>query len=70
MSGLRQEPDGLLDLLAGEYRIARLLGRGGIGSVYEVHHERMDRRQALKVINPELVDNPDALLRFEQEIKA
>ena len=41
-----------------KYRIVRLLGRGGMGSVYEVHHERMDRRQALKVINPELVDNP------------
>ena len=48
----------------------RLLGRGGMGSVYEVHHERMDRRQALKVINPELVDNPQALLRFEEEVKA
>jgi serine/threonine protein kinase len=53
-----------------KYRIVRLLGRGGMGSVYEVHHERMDRRQALKVINPELVDNPQALLRFEQELKA
>ncbi len=53
-----------------KYRIVRLLGRGGMGSVYEVHHERMDRCQALKVINPELVDNPQALLRFEQEIKA
>jgi len=53
-----------------KYRIVRLLGRGGMGSVYEVHHQRMDRRQALKVINPELVDNPQALLRFEQELKA
>ena len=53
-----------------KYRIVRLLGRGGMGSVYEVHHERMDRRQALKVINPELVDNPQALSRFEEEIKA
>ena len=53
-----------------KYRIVRLLGRGGMGSVYEVHHQRMDRRQALKVINPELVDNPQALLRFEQEVKA
>ena len=53
-----------------KYRIVRLLGRGGMGSVYEAHHERMDRRQALKVINTELVDNPEALLRFEEEIKA
>ena len=53
-----------------KYRIIRCLGRGGMGSVYEAHHERMDRRQALKVINPELLGNPDALLRFEQEVKA
>ena len=53
-----------------KYRIVRILGRGGMGSVYEVHHQRLDRRQALKVINPELVDNPQALLRFEQELKA
>ena len=53
-----------------KYRIVRLSGRGGMGSVYEAHHERMDRRQALKVINPELVDNPQALSRFEEEVKA
>ena len=53
-----------------KYRIVRLLGRGGMGSVYEAHHERMDRRQALKVLNPELVDNPQALSRFEEEVKA
>ena len=53
-----------------KYRIIRLLGRGGMGSVYEAHHERMQRRQAIKVINPELVDNPQALARFEEEIRA
>ena len=41
-----------------------------MGSVYEAHHTRMDRKQAIKVINPELVDNPQVLLRFEEEIKA
>jgi hypothetical protein len=53
-----------------KYRIVRLLGRGGMGSVYEAFHERMDRRVAIKVINPALVDHPEALKRFDQEVRA
>ena len=53
-----------------KYRVVRLLGRGGMGSVYEARHERMDRRVAIKVINPELVDNPQALARFNAEVQA
>ena len=53
-----------------KYRILRLLGRGGMGSVYEAHHERMDRRVAIKTINPGLIDHPEALKRFDQEVKA
>ncbi len=53
-----------------KYRIVRLLGRGGMGSVYEAFHERMDRRVAIKVINPALVGHPEALKRFDQEVRA
>jgi serine/threonine protein kinase len=53
-----------------KYRIIRLLGRGGMGSVYEAHHERMNRRVAIKVINPELVDHPQAVERFNAEVRA
>jgi serine/threonine protein kinase len=52
-----------------KYRILRILGRGGMGSVYEALHIRMERKQALKVINPELVDNAEAQRRFDDEIK-
>ncbi|KKL18613.1 hypothetical protein LCGC14_2473780 [marine sediment metagenome] len=52
-----------------KYRIVRLLGRGGMGAVYEAFHERMDRRVAIKIINPSLVDHPQALARFDQEVK-
>lgn len=53
-----------------KYRIERLLGRGGMGSVFQAYHERMDRKVAIKIINPSLVDHPEALKRFDQEVKA
>ncbi|HEX4415298.1 MAG TPA: protein kinase [Lacipirellulaceae bacterium] len=53
-----------------KYRVLRKLGQGGMGTVYEAQHVRMDRRVAIKVINPELVNHPQALLRFEKEIQA
>ena len=40
-----------------------------MGSVYEAFHA-MDRRVAIKVINPSLVDHPNALKRFHQEVRA
>lgn len=49
------------------YRIGRVLGRGGMGTVYEV--EREGRRLALKVLHFHLVDNPSARRRFEAEIE-
>ncbi len=53
-----------------KYRVVRLLGRGGMGAVYEAYHELMDRHVAIKVINPSLVDHPAALARFDQEVKS
>ncbi len=52
-----------------KYVILGILGRGGMGSVYEALHVRMDRKRALKVINPELIDNAEAQRRFDDEIK-
>jgi serine/threonine protein kinase len=52
------------------YRIVRLLGRGGMGAVYEALHTVMDRPVALKVMRPEFTENPAALERFRREVKA
>jgi serine/threonine protein kinase len=52
------------------YEIEKLLGAGGMGSVYRARHKLMNRDVALKVINPRLVDRPQAVDRFRREVRA
>jgi hypothetical protein len=52
------------------YRVRRLLGRGGMGAVYQAEHALMERPVALKVLRPGLLPDPDAVARFHQEVKA
>ena len=53
----------------GRYRIVRLLGEGGMGTVYEAEQEEPRRVVALKVIRLGLA-TPDRLRRFRQESQA
>ena len=53
------------------YRVVRLLGTGGMGTVYEAVHQGTGRRVALKVIaNAELAADGGAIGRFQREAKA
>ncbi|MCC5842599.1 MAG: SUMF1/EgtB/PvdO family nonheme iron enzyme [Opitutales bacterium] len=65
--------DGGASLLAGqdfdEYRVIRLLGRGGMGEVYEVEHRELHTRHALKLINREIVARADSGDRFRREAR-
>ena len=49
------------------YRIAGLLGQGGMGFVYEAEHAVLGRKAALKTLLPELVDDSDFRTRFIAE---
>jgi serine/threonine protein kinase/lipopolysaccharide biosynthesis regulator YciM len=55
-------------LLGNRYEILQLLGEGGMGAVYKVRDRELDRFAALKVIRPELANNPEVLQRFKQEL--
>ncbi|HET6318245.1 MAG TPA: protein kinase, partial [Chloroflexota bacterium] len=53
----------------GRYRLVGLLGRGGMGSVYEAEHLGLRRRVALKVLDPALTNQKDFVDRFHREIE-
>ena len=57
------------EILDNRYRIARLLGEGGMGAVYEAQHTETGRRVAVKVISAAAMKKPDAIERFTREVK-
>ncbi|MFQ3593189.1 MAG: serine/threonine-protein kinase, partial [Gemmataceae bacterium] len=50
----------------GGYRLLKLLGSGGMGSVFEAQDDQ-GRHVALKLIRPEFLDSPEAVERFRRE---
>jgi serine/threonine protein kinase/tetratricopeptide (TPR) repeat protein len=58
----------LLAALSGRFRIARELGRGGMGTVYLAHDTSLDRDVAIKVLNP-VVSSVLGAERFTREIR-
>src|SRR5262245_21295524 len=52
------------------FEIMRLLGRGGMGSVYLGRDTSLDRPVALKVLAPDLAGDPDVVARFVREARA
>jgi protein kinase-like protein len=62
----RATPPAIGDVIAG-YRLERVLGRGGMGVVYEATQLSLDRRIALKMLSPLIGDDPVLLARFRRE---
>ena len=54
--------------LAGRYEILKMLGEGGMGTVYKAKDTELDRLVALKVIRPEYANHPETIRRFKQEL--
>lgn len=54
-------------IIAERYHIIKKLGEGGMGQVYLAEHVKMGRKSAVKVMNPGMVQNVDAISRFNRE---
>jgi serine/threonine protein kinase len=51
-------------VLSQKYRVVRLIGRGGMGRVYEAEHQRLGKKCALKVLSADLEDDGSLRERF------
>ncbi len=57
-------------LIAGKYRIERVLGRGGMGVVMAAMHEHLNQRVALKFLTDNAYQQPEAVQRFVREARS
>ncbi|MDQ8165859.1 MAG: serine/threonine-protein kinase [Gemmatimonadota bacterium] len=52
-----------------KFHVMKKLGEGGMGAVYLAEHVKMGRKVALKVMNPGMHQDADAIARFNREAK-
>lgn len=69
-TGVELDLDLIGETVAGKYRIERLLGHGGMGTVFEVTHLGIERVRALKILHAAAAVNPQMRSRFILEAKA
>lgn len=57
-------------ILAGKYRVDRVLGAGGMGVVIAAYHLHLDERVAIKFLLPQFHQNRELVARFLREARA
>lgn len=57
------------DVIHGKYRVLRLIGEGGMGTVYEARHELLGVSVALKFLHPDISEQSSLKQRFLQEAR-
>ncbi len=58
------------DVLAGKYRIERVIGSGGMGMVVSATHLKLDERVAIKFLLPDALASKEVVARFDREARA
>jgi serine/threonine-protein kinase len=58
------------DVIAEKYRLDRVLGVGGMGTVYAAHHAVLDQTVAVKILAKEFARSPEISTRFLHETRA
>jgi hypothetical protein len=76
LQAMERDDDGVLGklqtspgtILAGRFELRSMIGRGGMGVVFEAHDQLLQIPVALKVLRPELTTSVSQLLHLHQEI--
>ncbi len=58
------------EVIADRYELEKLVGRGGMSSVYKAHDRLLERNVALKVLHPHYTEDEEYVARFRHEARA
>jgi eukaryotic-like serine/threonine-protein kinase len=58
------------EVLAGKYRVDKILGKGGMGVVVAAHHIQLDEKVAIKFLLPAALASKETVTRFAREARA
>ncbi len=67
MTHVAEGPESLVGSKLGSIRLERIVGSGGMGTVYLGRHEGMDKDVAVKVLSPHLAGDAEYVQRFIRE---
>jgi len=54
-------------VIRGMYRLGRMIGRGGMGEIYEAQHVTIPKKFAVKILRGEFAEGSEAMKRFHRE---
>ena len=70
MYGSEQDAVATGEVIAGKYRVDRVIGQGGMGVVLQATHLELDQKVAIKMLLPALMASETSVERFLREARA